>query len=159
MFERGIIDNVNRPPKNGTAVKIVMNDGRELAGRLMMSGSKRIDEELNGDGNFIDFSFADGERQLISKAAILSVTAVELPRCDQLDLRNVDAMKPNPYRILGITPNAGRDEIRTAYHRLAKQYHPDRYSNVELPDEVREYFSAVTRRINGAYTLLQNTAA
>lgn len=29
------------------------------------------------------------------------------------------------YEILGVSPDAAPDEIRTAYRRLAKQYHPD----------------------------------
>jgi hypothetical protein len=31
----------------------------------------------------------------------------------------------DPYTILGVTRAAGRDEIARAYHRLAKQHHPD----------------------------------
>ncbi|HEY6608849.1 MAG TPA: J domain-containing protein, partial [Candidatus Limnocylindria bacterium] len=31
----------------------------------------------------------------------------------------------DPYTILGVPRTAGRDEIARAYHRLAKQHHPD----------------------------------
>ena len=31
----------------------------------------------------------------------------------------------DPYRVLGLTPGASANEIRSAYRRLAKQYHPD----------------------------------
>lgn len=31
----------------------------------------------------------------------------------------------NPYETLGVSKDAGEDEIKTAYRKLAKQYHPD----------------------------------
>ena len=32
----------------------------------------------------------------------------------------------NPYRILGVSPNATDDQIKQAYRELARQYHPDK---------------------------------
>ena len=31
----------------------------------------------------------------------------------------------NYYDVLGISKNASADEIKSAYHKLAKKYHPD----------------------------------
>ena len=37
----------------------------------------------------------------------------------------------NPFEILEISPDASIEDIKAAYHRLAKQWHPDRYSGQE----------------------------
>lgn len=37
----------------------------------------------------------------------------------------------NPFEILEVPPDASTDDIRAAYHRLAKQWHPDRFQGEE----------------------------
>ncbi len=55
-------------------------------------------------------------------------------------------MNKNLYDILGITQNATQDEIKKAYKKLAKQYHPDINKNAKAEDKFKE--------INGAYEIL-----
>lgn len=52
----------------------------------------------------------------------------------------------DPYEILGITQVASRDEVRDAYYRLAKDFHPDRHlgASLETRREVDELFSRIT---------------
>ncbi len=52
----------------------------------------------------------------------------------------------DPYEILGITQAASRDEVRDAYYRLAKDFHPDRHlsASIETRREVDELFSRIT---------------
>ena len=46
--------------------------------------------------------------------------------------------------------------MRGAYLRKAKAYHPDRYANADLPDEVRSYLEGMVRRVNAAFAALES---
>lgn len=58
---------------------------------------------------------------------------------------------PNPYQVLGVSPLAGPEEIKSAYRRLAKTYHPDAGTNDPAH---HERFHEVT----AAYELLRRKA-
>ena len=40
----------------------------------------------------------------------------------------------NPYEVLGVREGASEAEIKAAYKKLVKKYHPDRYANNPLAD-------------------------
>ena len=51
----------------------------------------------------------------------------------------------NPFDVLEIRPDASPEDIKAAYHRLAKQWHPDRYTGdakVEAEEKFRELAEA-----------------
>lgn len=41
----------------------------------------------------------------------------------------------DPHKVLGVTPNASDDEIKSAYKALLKKYHPDNYAGTNNPLE------------------------
>ena len=51
---------------------------------------------------------------------------------------------PNPYKVLGVSPNATMAEIRKRYHRLVRDDHPDRAIARGLPEE---FVAIATERI------------
>ncbi|HBR31242.1 MAG TPA: molecular chaperone DnaJ, partial [Clostridiales bacterium] len=53
----------------------------------------------------------------------------------------------DPYRVLNINSNATDEEVKQAYRKLAKRYHPDNYINNELADLAAEKM----KEINAAY--------
>ncbi len=55
----------------------------------------------------------------------------------------------DPYKVLGVSPGASQDEIKKAYRKKAKEYHPDLHPND--PDAARKM-----NEVNEAYDLLQN---
>ncbi len=55
----------------------------------------------------------------------------------------------DPYQVLGVSPNASDEEIKRAYRRLAKLYHPDR--NPGDPEAAKKM-----QQINDAYDRIKN---
>lgn len=64
---------------------------------------------------------------------------------------------PDLYARLGVTPDIGPDDLRRAYHRLVKLWHPDRY--VGAPDLLRERAERRMRQLNEAYGTLSDPLA
>lgn len=50
----------------------------------------------------------------------------------------------NYYTILGISHNASPSEIKNVYLKLARQYHPDRFTDEEEKKRAHEQFSKIT---------------
>lgn len=58
-------------------------------------------------------------------------------------------MVDDPYKVLGISPGASQDEIKKAYRRKTKEYHPDTHPND--PNATKKM-----TEINEAYDMLMN---
>ena len=58
-------------------------------------------------------------------------------------------MIDDPYKVLGVSPDASDEEIKRAYRRLAKQYHPDRN-----PGDA--HAAQMMQKINAAYEQIKN---
>ena len=58
-------------------------------------------------------------------------------------------MMDDPYKVLGVSPDATDEEIKQAYRRLAKKYHPDR--NPDDKEAARKM-----QEVNAAYEQIKN---
>ncbi len=56
----------------------------------------------------------------------------------------------DPYKVLGISSNATDDEVKEAYRKMAKKYHPDNYAGSPLADVATEKM----KEVNEAYDLI-----
>lgn len=59
----------------------------------------------------------------------------------------------DPYEVLGVNRGTSKDEIKKAYYRLLKQYHPDRV--YDLGKEFQKMAEEKTQTINRAYEMLK----
>jgi curved DNA-binding protein CbpA len=58
----------------------------------------------------------------------------------------------NPYDVLEISPGASADEIKAAYHAMAKQWHPDRFTGEAKAEAERRF-----RLLAEAFSMLKDT--
>lgn len=153
MFERNRIDNAAQ--QMTVPAELTLADGEILKGRFLVASSRSIYDVLNGDVHFLDFETFNGERALIARATIRAVRLLPVAAANQLKNRLRDGDTFDPYQVLGVSGDAAWEEVRAAYLRLSKTYHPDRFAGVDLPGEVRDYLAAMARRINTAYAALE----
>lgn len=59
------------------------------------------------------------------------------------------------YRVLGVAPDAGDKEVKTAYRRLMNQHHPDKLHSRGMPDSMTPVAEEKTREIRAAYDAIR----
>lgn len=134
-------------------VALTLANGQVLNASVRLPLSNKIADALNNADQFLDIITMDGEHMFIAKAEVRQARLVDVPKVSQLSLyrRASDRASFDPYAVLKIAKDASPDEIRQAYHRMTKLYHPDRLATYELPAEVQDYARAMQVRINLAY--------
>ena len=147
MFS-GRDDRINRTP-----VFLTLTDQSVVTVSIRMPLSNRLGDALNNADVFLDALSPSGQQIFIAKSSIRSVRSANVPKADQLDTENGAPGTPSfdPYAVLKVSKDASPDEIRHAYHRMAKLYHPDRIASFDLPEEVMDYVRTMLVRINLAF--------
>jgi hypothetical protein len=155
MFERNKIDNAAERAMVLVPAEVMLDGEDKIAGKFVVPGGRTLFQVLNGADAFLEFEPYGEARRMVAKAAIRNVTLTTVPAAGQLGhrLREIDTF--DPAAILGVAPDCSIETARTAYHRLARRYHPDRFASVELPDEVRDYLAAMAQRLNLAFAALE----
>lgn len=152
MFERNKIDNV---VLNGIPVEITTDAGETLGGRIPVGMGRSLPDVLNGQGSFVEFEPWGGEAMLLAKTSLRTVRLLQVPRPENLKARAAVSDGFDPFGVLGVSAGSALEDVKSAWHRLSKAYHPDRYASAELPQEVVDYLGAMARRINAAYAALE----
>jgi hypothetical protein len=152
MFERNRIDNAPEP--SAVPAEVTLVGGTLSKGKLLVPRGKTLADVLNG-GAFVEFEPYKGQRTFIATAQIVAVKPVGVPKAPSLARHGRDQDDFDPHAVLGIGRDASWADVRSAYHRLAMAYHPDRYASAELPAEVVEYLYLMAQRVNAAYAALE----
>ncbi|MEM7748043.1 MAG: J domain-containing protein [Pseudomonadota bacterium] len=153
MFDRSRTDNARQ--FKTTVVEMTLNDGRALSGKLLYHSNGSLFDALNGSESFLDFEPFDGQREFVAKSTLRTVRLVQAPPIPKLPNANKDNF--DPHSVLRVPRGADAEALRAAYLEQSKKYHPDRYANADLPDEIRDYLQIMARRVNTAYETLQNS--
>ena len=59
------------------------------------------------------------------------------------------------YAALGLKDEASAQEVKKAYRKLVSQYHPDKLSSQDLPDEIMDMAKRRVYEINTAYSRIR----
>lgn len=65
----------------------------------------------------------------------------------------------DPYKVLGVSPDASDEEIKKAYRALARKYHPDKYRDSDLADLASEKMKEVNAAYEEIKTMRENGGA
>jgi len=153
MFERNRVDN---RAETLVAVEVTLADGSVTAGRCVLPAGRGVHKLLDGEEEFLYVEVFDGDATFIPKTDVRNVKVIAPSRGQAATALFIpDARNFDPHRVLGLEKGASFEQIREAYHRLSKAYHPDRYAAVELPREVKTYIEAMSKNVNAAFQALR----
>lgn len=136
-------------------VSIRMLDGATVRGAIALGqNTTTLDGMLSKPTPFLEFYSKEGQRKFVAKHQISYVEPVEPLKKPRLP--NVSGGRyTDAYSVLGLSKTCSFEEAKEAFHRLAKQYHPDTAASADLPPEIQSYMSEMFKQINTAFTELR----
>ncbi len=153
-----------RQNSDPVVIELELNDGARLKGTLMLSRDKSLREFFNVAAEaYFDFDCRRDGPIVIAKASVRQIRPEDAKKkddqakIDALAARQAELEKSDPHKLLGVAPGIDAEELRKAYIAKARAYHPDRFTDSDLPAEVLSYLNAMTRRVNAAYELIGDT--
>jgi len=120
-----------------------------LALRMAEKGEIRVEAEKKFAQEVVRETISSRELHAEEPAVAATVTKEMIQQAyENRELKN-------HYEMLGVDKNASVQEIRRAYFRCAKLYHPDRHFDPEMND-VKEKLETLFSRIHDAYETLSS---
>lgn len=99
-----------------------------------------------------DGAFSEEEERYISSIAhIFRINVSEYNQIKALYISDND----KHYKILGVSPDSSREEIKRSYRKLVTEYHPDKLVSKGLPEDFIQFANQRLTEINGAYEYIK----
>ena len=118
-------------------VQVELDNGTRLLGFLFVTPTQRLSDLLNDPREFLPVQTPEGLIVHLRKSTIARVT--------QLDQAADAGAATDPYEILGVSPRVGNEDLRSAYHELCAQHHPDKLVALGLAAEIESYLAATAK--------------
>ena len=103
----------------------------------------------------MSIAMADGHYHATEERLIRSIARemglTERDYEEAVSMFNPRASLGTSYTVLGVTQGATDDEIKKAYRKLAKEYHPDVVTNKGMGEDFQKFAAEKMRAINSAY--------
>lgn len=88
-------------------------------------------------------------------ARVAEIFAMDAPAFARLRARHVEGQLPDPYSVLGVTPDTPLEEIRATYRAEVRQTHPDQMIARGVPEEAVKLAERRMQAINRAWEEIQ----
>jgi DnaJ like chaperone protein len=124
-------------------------------GRFFSRSPETLEHVLDG---LFYIASADGmvhEAELEYLKRVSDIFGFDDARFEQLAAQHVVLdNRLDPYLVLGLMPNADRDEVKRVYRLLVAEHHPDRLIAKGVPEELIDVATARMQAINLAYNMI-----
>jgi curved DNA-binding protein CbpA len=126
-----------------------------LALKMADKGAVKTEQEMKAARTAMQEAAAAGQRKT-AENALREPGLTTAPVTRQMIQEALVAMKhQDHYQVLGVARSASPQELKKAYFRLAKTYHPDRHFEAEMSD-MKESLEALFTGIHNAYQTLND---
>lgn len=139
--------------KDKISVFLETADGDKRDVTLSVFHGESLANVLNSASQFIEVQDLSGKTILIAKSFIWQLTPDENTEKSASPVAGEKWRhhSQDPYVLLDISRDASDDEVREAYHKLARAYHPDKLANLDLPASMIAHGVDIFQKVNTAY--------
>lgn len=122
---------------------------------LLKDEPKTLEDLIDG---LFGIATADGavhEAELAYLAEVATIFGLSEAEFESVKARHVVGGGADPYRVLGVPPDASNETIKTRWRALVTEHHPDKLIARGVPAEMISLATAKIAAINAAYDTLR----